>query len=197
MRRPTTLIAILAAALALAAGAAPAGASTTDRIIQDCQHSPTGELTGTYPRKALQRALHNLPGDVSEYSGCYDAINQALLDAAIRPPGGGDGGGGGGPSGSDLPGGLAPPGGGSGGTGPGGAGAAGGADGAAPPQHTGSKTPVAVDGGLVRPGAIPAIGRDAHALPGPLVVLLVLLGIGALAPAATTIGRRVIARRRA
>ena len=65
------------------------------------------------------------------------------------------------------------------------------------PKSTGSKAPVTLDGSAVQPGAIPAIGRDAHSLPTPLLVFLVLLAVGALAPAATTIGRRVIARHRA
>jgi hypothetical protein len=184
MRRPLILIAILAAMLPIAA---PAAASTTDRIIQDCQHSPTGELSGTYTRKELRRALHNLPGDVLEYSGCHDAIEQALLDASIRPPGdGGDGGGGGGgPAGGSGAGGGLPPTAGGGAT-AGGSIAAPGSDGAATPPHSGSKAPVAVDGGLVEPGRIPTIGRDAHALPASLIVLL-----------ATTLGRRVLARRRA
>jgi hypothetical protein len=193
MRRPIILTAILAVTLTWATTAA---ASVTDQIVHDCLHSPTGGLTGTYPRAALKQALHNLPGDAAEYSSCHDAIYQALLDSAANPPGGGGGGtnGGNGTAGGGG-GGLG------GGTGAGGSGTTGsGSGGTVPvavPRNTGSRARVTLDGSAVQPGAIPAIGRDAHRLPTPLLVFLVLLGIGALAPAATTIGRRVIARRRA
>ena len=188
MRRPIFLITLLALMLA---SAAPAAASTTDDIIRDCQHSPTGELQGTYTRAQLKKAYDNLPGDVREYSSCPDAIHQALLASIANPSGSGGGPTGGG--GGGTPGGGDPTGGGSDLTG-------GGTATTTPtvvPRNTGSKAPVTLDGGTVQPGSIPSIGRDAHSLPTPLLVLLVLLAVGALAPAATTIGRRVIARCRA
>jgi hypothetical protein len=191
MRRPIILTATLAVTLALAC-AAPAAASTTDRIIHDCLHSPTGALTGTYTRAQLKQALNNVPADASEYSGCHDAISEALIALTTNPPprggtGGRDGGGGGGGS---VPG-TSTPGNGTAGDG------AGIATPTVVPKNTGSQAPVTLDGAAVQPGAIPAIGRDAHSLPTPLLVFLVLLGVGALGPAATTIGRRVIARHRA
>ncbi len=192
MRRPTTPLPLLAVLLALAALPAAASANAMDdRIAKDCQTSATGALTGTYSKQQLRHAKNNLPGDVLEYSGCYDAIRQALL----TPSGGGSGDGpdGGGDFGASGSGGV-------GGTsGSGGAGGAVGGDpnAPAPPPHTGTEAPVAIAGTTIEPGELPSIGQDANALPTPLVVLLVLLGLAALVPAALTIGRRVVARRRA
>jgi hypothetical protein len=192
MRRTIPLIATLTALLALAQPATSA-ADITDTIIRDCQRSQTGYLTGDYTRAQLRKALNNLPSDVLEYSGCYDQIKQALRDAAAGGPGGGAGG--------DGPGGTT-----GGGFGSPGGGDAGGLDGSGggpaqvPPaaQHTGTKDPVPLsEGPSVKPGTIPAIGEDAHELPTPLIVLLLMLGVGGLALAVTTIGRRVLARRRA
>jgi hypothetical protein len=56
---------------------------------------------------------------------------------------------------------------------------------------------VDVGGTPIEPGALPSLGQDARELPGALVALLALLGLAALAPAALTIGRRVVARHRA
>lgn len=186
---PTRLALVVLLLLALAPASASANA-TDDRIVHDCQHSATGELTGSYTRAQLRHALHNLPGDVLEYTGCPDAIRQAALASA-----GGRGGGSGAGSGGDGSGGGA--GGIGGGADGGAAGGAGGAPGGDAPQHRGTEAPVDVAGTAISPGTLPSIGRDAHALPGPLVALLVLLGLAALTPAAMTIGRRVVARRRA
>ncbi|MFL5817520.1 MAG: hypothetical protein ACJ76L_07955, partial [Conexibacter sp.] len=105
MRTPTTLTTLIACVLLLALPASSAWANAADdRIIGDCQNSPTGSLRGSYSQKQLNHARHNLPGDVREYTGCPDAIKQALLASA----GGGDGGGGSGGSGGggDAGGGL-------------------------------------------------------------------------------------------
>lgn len=175
----------------------PAGAranATDDRIIQDCQTSVTGALTGSYTKTQLRHAYRNLPGDVLEYSGCPDAIKQAILDAARRggPDGGGDGAG---PTGAGGTGGTS----GSGGTdaGAGTDASAGAAPPPATPPHRGTEAPVQIAGTLLEPGELPSIGQDANPFPTALAVLLVLLGVAALAPAALTIGRRVLGRRRA
>jgi hypothetical protein len=186
MRTPI-LPTLLVSLLLLAAVAPSAGANASDdRIVHDCQHSITGELTGRYDRKALQHALHNLPTDVREYTNCFDAIRQALL----APTGGANSGDGSGLGAGGL--------GGTGGGGLGGIGGAPGGAGAAPPAtpaHLGAETAVAVAGTPLRPGTIPTIGRDAHELPGALIALLVLLGVAGIAGAATTVGQRVLARR--
>lgn len=191
IRLPTLIVCILL--LALPATAARANGSD-DSIVQDCQHSQSGALTGSYSKAQLRHALRNLASDVLEYSGCYDAIRQAMLASA----GGGDGGNGSGNG----------PGGGSGGTGAGGIG--GGSDGSGGSGGTGTTAPVTnaqpppgadrpveLAGTAIAPGALPELGRDAHKLPTPLLVLLVLLGVAALVSAGLTIGRRVVARRRA
>lgn len=190
MRRTIPLIATLAAMLA---AAVPAGASTTNEIARDCQRSSTGELRGTYTRAELLEAKNNLPSDVSEYSDCYDQISQALREFRSNGPnGGGDGqsGGGGGAAGGPIS---------SGGGAGDGAGGGGGPTGAAPiaNPHVGTKQAVEVGGAAVQPGTIPALGQDAHKLPTPLLVFLILLALGSLAAPTTLIARRVIARRRA
>jgi len=52
-----------------------------------------------------------------------------------------------------------------------------------------------VAGTAVAPGTLPELGRDAHRLPTPLLVLLALLAAAALTPAILTIGRRVVGHR--
>lgn len=195
MRTPTILTTLIACVLLLALPTSSAWANTADdRIIGDCQNSPTGALRGSYPQAQLNHALHNLPGDVREYTGCSDAIRQALLASA----GGGDGGNGNTSGGDDAGGGGGTSGGsgtsGSGGTSAtGDAGATGSVSDAQPPA--GADRPVDLAGIVVAPGALPEIGQDSHHLPTPLLVLLVLLGVAALVPAVLTIGRRVVGHR--
>ncbi|HET6448813.1 MAG TPA: hypothetical protein VFG31_06850 [Conexibacter sp.] len=180
--------------MALLAVPASAWANPTDiRIIEDCQSSPTGALRGTYRQQQLNHALHHLPGDVREYSGCSDAIRQALLAGAGSGGGGGNDGSNAGGGGDGTSGGGAN----SGGFGStDGAGSTGASDGPADtPPPPGAEQPVKVARVTIAPGSLPQIGKDAHRLPTGVVVLLVLLGIGALVPAAMTIGRRVVGHR--
>ncbi len=186
MRRTIPLIATLAALLT----AVPAVADITDTIVRDCSHSETGYLTGTYTRAQLKHALNNLPADAREYTGCHDQISQALRDAAAGGGSGSNGTNGDGGSGSGSIGGGA------------GDGTNGGTGGGPIPTapatpHVGARQAVEIGGAPVQPGTIPAIGQDAHTLPTPLAIFLVLLGLGALVPTVTTLARRVIARRRA
>lgn len=193
MRRPTILIALLVAALACTLPATAAAGSVSDRIYADCEHSPTGALTGHYTNAQLRQALKDMPGDVAEYSGCYDAINQAMLAGRNGGGAGGGLGGSGGLSGGGATGDGAL------GTNGGTAGGSNGAGGYGGPLHAGTKAPVQLPdgGGVVRPGAVPTIGRDAHTLPTPLIAFLALIAAALLLPATTTLGRRVVARRRA
>lgn len=196
MRIVTTFTTLVACALLLALSATAAWAnSADDRIINDCQTSPTGALRGSYPQQQLRHALHNLPGDIREYTGCSEAIRQAWLASV----GGGDGGGDGSHTGGNGSGGVG--GGGGGADGSGGAGSSAGSPAGtagnipeAPPPP-GADRPQDVAGRAVAPGALPELGRNAHRLPTPLLVLLVLLGLAALVPAALTIGRRAVGHR--
>jgi hypothetical protein len=190
MRTVTTLITLVACALLLALPTAAARANAADdRILTDCQESPNGVLRGRYPLKQLNHALHNIPGDQLEYSGCYDAIKQARL-AALHGGDNGDGGGSGGGTGS---GGTGADGGPSGGSAGGGTDATGEIPNAPPPP--GADRALDVAGSAIAPGALPELGRDAHRIPTSLLVLLVLLTVAALVPAALTIGRRVVGHR--
>lgn len=200
MRRPIRLPILLACLLALLALPSAARANAMDdRIARDCLTSKTGALTGRYTKAQLRHALRNLEGDVLEYSGCWDAINQALRSLNGSGGGGGSNDGGGDPTGGGTIGG------GSGGNATGGSGIAGG-DGAGggsagsatpPPPVPETVKPISVAGTSVDPGRLPSLGRDTNELPGALVALLALLAVAALAPVTLTIGRRVVARRRA
>jgi hypothetical protein len=199
MRPLKLLTTLIACVLLLALGASAVWANAADdRIVGDCQNSPTGALRGSYPQAQLKHALNNLASDVSEYTGCSDAIRQALLASA----GGGGSGGGGNSGAGGATGGIGGIGGIGGGTGSsgggtgtpsGGAGASAPTPDAAPPAS--ASQPLDVAGAAVTPGTLPEIGQDSHRLPTPLLVLLVLLGVAALAAAALTIGRRVVGHR--
>ncbi|HEY4278338.1 MAG TPA: hypothetical protein VGM91_08975 [Conexibacter sp.] len=82
------------------------------------------------------------------------------------------------------------------GTGAGGAPATPPATAAPPPEQPGSDTPVKLAGVTVTPSIPAALGESSTTLPTALIVFLGLLGAGAIAVAGTTIGRRVLARRR-
>ncbi|MDO8201858.1 hypothetical protein Q7L73_27095, partial [Conexibacter sp. CPCC 205762] len=108
-------------ALVLLLAAAPARGDVVDTILRDCGRSSTGLLVGSYGNADLRKAARALRGDLSEYSGCYDAIQQQLRENRER---GGGGGGTGGDGGAGSGGGAGA--GGSGGAGAGGAGSDGG-----------------------------------------------------------------------
>jgi len=219
MRKPITLTVLLALAASVLLAAS---ASARNAVLDDCSNSTTGLLTGNYTARQLAAALRALDGDASDYSNCYDAIR--LRMSQLRrggSNGGGSNGGGSDTSGGSGGGGLddggsglddfggGSSGGGATGSGSTGGGAAtGGADGAggdatpaeeiplATGAQAGSGAPVQLAGTSVTPTIPGALAADGNALPTPLVVFLALLGAGAIAVAGTTIGRRVLARRR-
>lgn len=214
MSKPITLIVLLA----LAVGAFVAAPASANKVLDDCGGSDTGLLKGRYTRRQLTNALRELDGDTSDYSNCADAIKIGLNELRRANSandggggndgsntGGGDTGGSGGgfddglgdTSGGGFDGGAT---GGSGG-GNGGSGSGGGETTAGSPQppatpQPGSNAPVQLADTSVTPSIPAAIASDGNALPTPLIVLLALLGAGALAVAGTTIGRRALARRR-
>jgi hypothetical protein len=65
--------------LALALGAAPAGANTGQTIINRCLH---GKSLGGFTQRDYQQALQELPTEVEEYSNCSSLIEAALRAAA-------------------------------------------------------------------------------------------------------------------
>lgn len=213
MSKRTTLTLLLALAFS-ALVAAPASAENP--VLADCGSSVTGLLTKTYTKKQLLDARRALDGDGADYSNCSDAIEQQLRQLSNRRDGNGNGNGtGGGGNGGDpgtggtgtgsgggLGGGTTGGdglGSGSGGTGATGGDGGGGATAPVPPatSQAGSNAPVQLAGTSVTPSIPATLAREGHALPTSLIVFLVLLGAGALAVAGTTIGRRVLARRRA
>jgi hypothetical protein len=78
MRRAVTLLA-LACALALGTPviAAAASGGTASQAISDCNDH--GTLTKTYSSSTLRSALAQMPGDVKEYTDCYDVIERQLF----------------------------------------------------------------------------------------------------------------------
>jgi hypothetical protein len=68
----------------LALFAAPAQASTRNKIIKDC--ADDGILQGHYSPSQLRDARQHLPSDVAEYTDCADVLRRA------ETPGGGAGG---------------------------------------------------------------------------------------------------------
>ena len=208
MSKPNILI-----ALVLLSGlfAAPALAASPDSIIRDCSSSPTGELQKQYSTSDLRKALKEVNGDVAEYTNCYDAIRNAMRDGSRRGgddgggtnPGGDPGTGGGGDgTGGGSGGGVGSPGGGTGtgggGDGTGGGTPTGGQQPAPPPvtQHPGSAATITLEGTTGTPSIPATFERNGHEPPPALIGFLALFGAGAVGVAATTIGRRVLARRR-
>lgn len=186
-----TLLGCLAAALV-----APAAAAADP--VRDC--STNGTLTKRYTASELGSALRSMPADVKEYTDCYDQIRRAQLAAAVasgsggkphKSSGSGSGSGHGhGGSGGDGSGGAGVPGSGSGSNGGGGSGGSAGAH----SPRTGRATPVKIGDREITPGTS-GLSAGGAAVPTPLVVVLALLGAGALAFAATRIRSRVAARR--
>jgi hypothetical protein len=146
----------------LALFAAPAQASTRNKIIKDC--ADDGVLQGHYSPSDLRDAQQHLPSDVAEYTDCSDVLRRA------ETPGGAGG------SGGSTPGGSA-------------ASAAGGNS--AAPLLTAStpadakaladaakagQQPVKINGQSIIPGAAGLrTGATRNGIPGTLAVVLVLL----------------------
>lgn len=203
-------LALLVASLGVVPVSARAASPMT--IAKDCLDH--GRLTRTYSPADLRNAIARLPSDALQYSNCQQVIRRAQLAAA----GGGSGRtrSGGGDSGSSGAGGGTAGGGGSG-TGGGTPSAA--VDPSAPqpadtaaalqaatPQQRAAVTearttgaaPISVDGTSVTPSALES-GRleDLNTLPTPVVVTLILLGLGTAAGGGAFAQHVVTRRRRA
>jgi hypothetical protein len=167
----TVLVALLVAPAA--------GAANRNQIIRDCAD---GSLDGKYSASEMRDARNNLPADVDEYTDCRDLLTRATH-------GGGKSSSGAGVAGSA-----------SGGSG-------GGGSKLTPSGPEEQKTldiarrsagtsAVEIDGQRIVPGAA-GFAADAarRGIPGPLVLLLALLGAAALAAAVPPIRKRVLSRR--
>lgn len=186
MRRVVLLIALVGLLAPASALASKAGG---ERLIKDCARD--GEINGKYSQGDYKYALSNLPSDLDEYTNCRDAIREAQSAAAGGGSSSGGGGTGvGGPVGGGFDTGSPPvtpsPG-------------AGGRTPPAVPPSAGSSAPVSIGGGPpISPGG-PGITAASltRALPAPLLALLIVLGLGALAGSSRAIRTRVLARRQA
>ena len=192
-RRPT-LIALLS--LALLPGAAQASTSTD--IHKECQD---GKISGSYSSAELSAALRSIPTDLDEYTDCRDVIRRAQLGGA----------GGGKSSGANSNSGAgAAAGGGStgGGAAPGVTATAGGTakdilSAATPAEQAAVNKAIETPATAVRVGnetiSPDAAGLSpagaANVVPTPLVVALLLLGLGLAFGGFTSIRNLVLARR--
>jgi hypothetical protein len=207
MRR--LLTATLLLLLLLPAAHAFAGDNPSDLLVDACRDE---KVDGTYSQKTYRRALDQLPADSDQYTACRDVINRARL-AALERKSANSSGGGQGSSSSGGGGGSSSSGGGGSGSGSSGTttptpqcngckGSGTALDTATPKEQQGVKDatssgaqPVRIGGRLLTPGAVGSLSSDSNKLPTPLIVLLVALGVCALAPAGLAGWNRVVARR--
>ena len=185
MRRVTAVL--LTLVLCLLALPAVAGASGRS-VVRDC--TDNGRIDRPHSQKDYNDALRRLPSDVDEYTDCRQIIEQAKRrDARGGSSSGGSGGSGGGGGGVS---------GGSGGGVPGAGGSFGTFDtptippasnvpanpaesGAIAQATQNGGAPVAVSGEPITPGGSGLTEAALrHDIPGPLLILIVLLGLGAL-----------------
>jgi hypothetical protein len=190
--------------LLVALAAVPATASASGRdVLRDCNDN--GRLDKQYSQADYSDALKNIPTDLDEYTNCRDVIRRAQLGRAS----GSSGGSGSGSGGSGAIAGAAGSGGGDGTSG---------AIGELPspsssqsvteealasasPQErealaaatVGGRSPVEIGGATIRPGDLGL--SSSSTLPTPLVVALILLGIGALAGGGLAARQRVLSGR--
>jgi hypothetical protein len=194
------LLTAAATVLALLACASPAlGSGKT--VLDDCSDDEV--LSKTYTQQEYRDALAQLPADADQYGNCRDVIARAQDAAATK--GGSKGSGKGGSSAGATPGaGGSGGGGGGGGDGPSTAPAADQLAAASAEDRAAAAEAARAPSGAAA-GAEPVViasdvgrapGSDAGAgLPTPLIVLLALLFVGALALAASRIQSLVNTRR--
>jgi hypothetical protein len=176
MRRAYAALTVLGCLLVVPATAGASGRS----VVRDC--TDNGRIDSHHSQGDYKSALGSLPSDVDEYTDCRQIIEQAKRrDASSGSSSGGFAGSGGGF------------------TGGGGGGISGGFDSATPPPSSNFPAspaensalaqagaqgggPVAVAGEPITPGGT-GITEAAfrHDIPGPLLALVILLGLGALA----------------
>ena len=93
MKRRFRIIVAVGLCVGLLAPAQSAAASLTPPVADCNVHN---KLTRHYPASELENALSTMPSDISEYTDCYDVIQQQLLaeigHAKLNGSGGGSGG---------------------------------------------------------------------------------------------------------
>jgi hypothetical protein len=172
--------------LILLLAAPTASAGVREKILRECQD---GRITGDYSPGQLRDARKNIPTDIDEYSDCRDVLARAALTGRS---GSGGGSGGGNHGVSSAPGGILP---GGGNRSPLTAGDP--AETAALDDARLHNSPVAIGDDRVFPGAVSFADTAArHRLPATLLVVLILVGLCALAAVVPSTRRRVRARRR-
>jgi hypothetical protein len=190
MLRP--LLAALLAALALFAAPATAALASGRDVLDDCTDDEV--MSKTYTQKEYRDALSQLAADADQYGNCRQVISRAQLRAAgsrKKQGGGGAAPAGGGTSGGDGAVGSAP--------------AVKQLADATPAERKavheartgGAARPVQLDNARVDPskvGTVPGVSRVSD-LPTPLIVVLALLLVVALAIAAVSLRSLVNARR--
>ena len=178
MRRivlPTVLACLLLPAAASGSG---------NSVIHDC--TDNDKIDSYHSQSDYKAALGNIPSDVEQYTDCRSLIRAAQRRDASKPPPGSGGGSGGGSgsgtgSGSNFGAGL---------TAGASAGAGAGATTTVPPTAAQSSAlgaaaataaPVLVGGKPITPGAT-GLASDVfrHSIPGPLLAVLIALGVAAL-----------------
>lgn len=189
LRRLIPLLLALAVALLAPAAALADG----EDVLRDCNDN--GKLDKRYSQGEYRDAIENIPTDLDEYTDCRDVIRRAQL--GLNGSGSGDGAGG---SGGATGGGTGDSGGGAAGTaGTGSANATEALADATPEERAaleqitaGGGTGVTVGEELLRPGSFGFDGvASSTTLPTPLIVLLVLLGLGTLGSGAYALRDRV------
>jgi hypothetical protein len=177
MRRVyAVLTAVLVCLLVVPAVAGASGRS----VVRDC--TDNGRIDNPHSQSDYKNALNSLPSDVDEYTDCRSIIEQAKRrDAKSGAGSGGSGGSGGSSGGSGSGGGFSgfdtptlPP--------ASNVPASPAENGALSQAAAGGGAPVAVAGEPITPGGSGLTEAALrHDVPGPLLVLIVLLGLGALA----------------
>jgi hypothetical protein len=190
-RVPRSLLIALLATLALLSGPAAAALASGRTVLNDCTDDEV--MSKTYTQQEYRDALAQLQGDTDEYGNCRDVIRRAQLKAAAA-------------GGAKKDSGSAPA------APPSGGGTGGGAIGSAPAkEQLQAATPTErtavdqaratrsfqLDNAKVDPnkvGTVPGVSQVSN-LPTPLVAVLAMLLVAALALGAVRIRSLVNARR--
>ena len=145
--------------------------ASPSEVIKDC--AKDSKLDKTYSQADLAAALKQLPADVDEYTDCHDVIRRAQLGAGSSGSHGGSTGSSGSTTGGGSAAGPAP--------------SAAQALATATPQERaaiqkafdGGQAPVKIGGQTLSPQSLgTGDPTKSHSIPTPLIIVLILLGLG-------------------